>query len=226
MSRTLRLLAGAAMALGIGFGTANANLLVNPGFETGDATGWTTSGPFTIVADCTISFPPCAPGGGTYYAAINPGATSASFIQTVQLPGPGNYHFGATVSFGVVNPNAPGPPNTGGNFDQGQISLTIQLPGGQSETVGFDPNALNGQFTEHGLAVSFTPWFELDDFLNYAGGPVDALINVNVQEFTAPTGNLFLVFDNVFIQAVPEPSALLILGSALAGLLGARRRAR
>jgi hypothetical protein len=222
----MRLLTGASLALGIGIGTANAKLLVNPGFETGDATGWTTGGAFAIVANCTLSTPSCAPGGGSFYAALNPGDTNATFIQTVLLPGPGNYRFGATVAFGVVNPNAPAPPDTSGNFDQGQISLTIQLPGGQSEVVGFDPNALNGQFTVPALGVSFTPWFVMEDVLSYAGGPVDALLNVNVQEFTAPAGNLFLVFDNAFIEAVPEPMAALLFGGALAGLVASRRRAR
>ena len=216
MSLSLRFLAGFALAVGIGFGSAHANLLVNPGFETGDSTGWSTSGD-TLVLGCAGTILGCAPAGGSFLAAMNALTQgNASFTQTVQLPGSGNYHFGAYVSFGTDGPAA--------NFDQGQISLTIQLPGGQSEVVGLDPNALNGQFTIPSvLGFFFTPWFLLDDFLNYAGAPVDALINISVQDFS-PAG-IVLAFDNVVIEAVPEPAALLLFGGALAGF-AARRGVR
>jgi hypothetical protein len=219
MSRTTRLLGGAALALGIASNTAHANLLVNPGFETGTTAGWSTSGD-TSVQLCAVAVVGCAPDGGTYFAAMNAlgfGDGNASFTQTVLLPGPGNYQFGAHVSFGTDN--------AAGNFSQGQISLTIQLPGGQSEVVGFDPNALNGQFTIPGdSGFSFTPWFLLEDVLNFAGGPANALININVQDFSQ--AGIVLLFDNAFIEAVPEPAALLLFGSALAALVGSRRRTK
>jgi len=75
------------------------------------------------------------------------------------------------------------------NFDQGQISLTVQGPG-TSAVVGFDPNALNGQFTiPGGSGFSFTPWFLLSGSLTYSGpGAAPFLLNINVQYFTASKG--------------------------------------
>ena len=116
--------------------------------------------------------------------------------------------------------------NAAANFDQGQISLTVQGPG-TSAVVGFDPNALNGQFTiPGGSGFSFTPWFLLSGSLTYSGpGAAPFLLNINVQYFTAGKG-LVLDADNAFITAVPTPSPLPLFatGPGLMALLAWRRR--
>lgn len=192
--------------------------LNNPGFETGDTTGWNTSGDVTVLL-CTATVMGCAPSGGTYLAALNnsSGVGNASLTQTATNVASGTYNFGAWVSFGTDNPAA--------NFDQGQISLTVQIPGSPGATVGFDPNDLNGQFTTPGgLGFSFTKWFLLEGTLTFAGSPADLLLNINVQDFT--DAGLSLAADNAFITAAtPLPAALpMFLGGA--GLIGFMARLR
>lgn len=202
---------------------AQAVPLVNPGFETGDLTGWDTSGAAIVISPCAPAFIGCAPGGGNAFAVMNlqtVGTGNASIRQNVAGVGAGSYDFGAWVSFATDDP--------AGNFDQGQINLTVQGTT-FTETVGFDPNALNGQFTIPVAAgFSATPWFLLSGTLDYAGGPGDFLINMNVQDFT-PDQGLVLLVDNVFLTSVapiPLPAGFVLIGTALAGLGAVRRFGR
>jgi len=209
-------LVGAFVSCCLVVGQARAVPLTNAGFETGDTTGWTTSGNVLVLGLCAQSFIGCAPNGGSFFALLDGG--NASLIQTVPNLAAGAYSFGAYVSFATNNPVA--------NFDQGQISLTVQIAGGSSATVGFDPNALNGQFTiPANNGFSLTPWFLLQGTLIFAGSPADLLLNINVQDFS--TGGLSLVVDNAFINnTVPLPAALPLFATGLGalGLFGWRRK--
>jgi hypothetical protein len=204
-------------------GAARANLLTNPGFEAENLTGWTPSGNVDVILCATIP-PGCAPGGGSSIVTLNDrapfGVGDASISQAVTVPGAGTYEFGAHFSYATTDAAA--------NFSQGQISLTVQ-GGGVSATLGFDPNALLGQFTIPGsFGFSFTPWTLLSGTLTYAGsGPASLLITINVQGATAAKP-LVLDVDNVFLRAaaVPEPASLALLGAGLLGLGALRRAAR
>lgn len=223
MTRTLPFVAALGLAA-LAAAPAKANLLVNPGFEAGDLSGWTASGTVAAITPCTTIPPGCAPGGGSWIATLNDrspfGVGNASLSQAVAVPGPGTFEFGAVFSYATVLPAA-------GNFAQGNISLTVQ-GGGPSVTLGFDPNALASQFTIAGsLGFSFTPWIPLSGTLAYAGpGPASLLLNISVQNATADS-RLVLDVDNVFLRAVtvevPEPAALALFGAGLLGLAALRR---
>mgnify|MGYP005835815567 CR=1 FL=1 len=197
--------------------SGQANLLTNPGFETGNLSGWTTSGDVAAYA-CEYAASGCPAGFGDWIATLNNytlGVGNASLTQAVVVPGAGTYEFGAMIAYATILP-------TGGNFASGQISLTVQGEG-ISETIGFDPNALgDAQFTigPNAAGFSWTEWFELTGTLTYGGaGPASFLININIQNATE-NARLALDVDNVFIRAaaVPEPASIALFGVALLGL--------
>jgi hypothetical protein len=218
--KTRTWLAAAVLASGFGM-TAEAAILANGGFETGDLTGWNMSGDVAAYS-CASAAPGCPAGFGNWIATLNNftlGVGNASLTQAVDLA-PGTYAFGAKIAYGTSV--------IGGNFTGGQISLTVQGQG-VSETVGFDPNALGaGAFPiflpQNGFY--WTEWFDLTGTLTYAGGGLASfLININIQNFD-PAKPLVLDVDNVFIAPIPLPAGILLLGTAIAGLGVLRRRPR
>lgn len=85
---------------------ARANLLTNPGFETGNLSGWAASGNVETLF-CTSAPPGCPMGFGDWIATLNNqslGVGNASLSQAVGISGPGTYEFGAMVSYGTILP--------------------------------------------------------------------------------------------------------------------------
>jgi hypothetical protein len=217
MNRTVRALV-VASALAVP-SLAQANLLTNPGFETGDFAGWSAPASGASVGLCLPLVIGCAPGGGQYVATLSTTTAPAavSVLQNVAGLAAGTYEFGATIALftDVVS----------GNFDQGQISLTVQ-GAGVSAAVGRDPSALSGQFLPLANGFFISPWLTLTGTLVYGGAtPGDFLINLNVQNYE-PANRLDMLVDNVFLRqaAVPEPATLALLGAGLLGLAAVRRR--
>src|SRR5690349_935916 len=75
-------LAAAAMLVGAGHASAVTDLLVNGGFETGDLSGWTSSGAVSVVASDLIGPPTSVtilPHSGSYFAKmLLPGSPDAT----------------------------------------------------------------------------------------------------------------------------------------------------
>src|SRR5215813_14503397 len=115
-----RLLVSVTMLLMVCYATpATANLLTNPGFETGNTTGWTPSSGSASASNFSAVVHDGSWGGFLNSAVTSPG-TNASLIQAVSLPGPGTYQFGGWLRAFTVGSEA-------GVFDQIQLSTFVSI---------------------------------------------------------------------------------------------------
>ena len=196
--------------------SASANLITNPGFESGMA-GWSFGGVSFVLPSNFI--PTIVAYEGNNYACLGcapDDGISGNATQNITLPGPGTYTFGGAFQFATSA--------AGGNFDQGQMSLF--LSGIVNEVVGGDPNSFGGFSSCIGGAFVCSAWTTLSKTFVYSGvGPASILVNVSMQDFTngKPT---VLYADAIHVEKVPEPSTLALLGAGLLalGVMRVRRR--
>jgi len=200
---------------------AQANLVTNPGFES-DFTDWDTSGDAQIFTSASLAFE------GTKFAIIGLQVStddSGSIRQTVTLPSAGTYTFGAWVF--LAKPESE---TVAGNFTQTQISMFAAGPG-LDTTLGTSPNNV---FSDFGVVYSEVPgfpafdwtgWFLMSGTFLYSGlGGDTVLLNININS-DFDSRQTFFAADSVFVEQVPEPNPLLLIGVGLAvlGLIGRRR---
>ncbi len=225
-------IAGLVAAMG-SIGAAHA-VVINPGFETGDLTGWASIGDVSIV-DSTFG---SGPSEGTFQALLT---TGAGAVGVADLEGFLGVESGALSTF------------SGETVTQGSaIKQTVTVTPG--ETLSFDFNFLTdeidapGVFNDLGFAIvnstfdvladTFSPLIpsttifdDETDFQNFLNGPFILGDTFTVAFGVVDVGDT--VFDSALLvdssasTAVPEPATLSFLGIALIGAgFAARRRSR
>lgn len=193
-----RICANALLALCLIPTSASLGDVINGGFETGNLSGWTSSGNVAV-----LSVSPYLPDGGTYYASIlansvNPASTlyqdfaigsphQLSFQYYFDLTGP------ATVRYGLMDL-------------------------GNSSTHYFE----NSSYVSGGVE---TP-FDAPDFIPTVDYLISAAGNYRlfVEATSSGSGSVSAELENVTLTAVPEPSSCLLCGAVAAGAWIRRRR--
>jgi hypothetical protein len=234
-------LAAPLLAL-LGAGPAAA-VSVNPGFETGDTSGWTTSGAASAV-DASFGITPTE---GSFQGLVSTGsgaASAASFESTM----------GLTTGFldGLLPFISP---NTDGTVVTEASGIQQTFTAGAGDTLFFDftfltdespPEKLSSDFLfydlsgvgfdvldsarrRNGFGASATPFanqkaaqtFEI--VLPFTGTYTLTLGVADVQDSFRDTG---AIFDGFRLQKAPEPDSFLLLGGGLLALAAHARRRR
>jgi hypothetical protein len=187
-----------------------ANLVLNPGFETGDLTSWSVFGAGSG-ASVTVQTPdngPSAPGSFNAYMTNSIAAANLALQQSTAvgdaIPGLVNYSFdmkgSVSANGGVFFVHIWDINSTGGVIDQGPGLLGPYFPSTSSWTT------ITGSFTAPANVNHLE--VEFDCTTGAAAGSAEA-IHV----------------DNVSLSQVPEPTTLTLVGLGMvAAVLGLRRR--
>jgi hypothetical protein len=202
------------MAAGLtGFLTGNAalaqNLISNPGFSTGDLTGWT---PLNAVTGATVSVIPTG-GNPTDYAWLNNTLEAYNLALSQATPN------GSVVGAGIT------------------VNYSFDLLGGNQAAGGvdfihiFDENATGGVVSQGpGLLGPYFP--STSGWTTYTGSFTTVAGSDHLYiEFDATTGANAgsmdqMGIDNVILSpmTVPEPATLSLFAMGLFGVFAFRRR--
>jgi MYXO-CTERM domain-containing protein len=198
---------GLATVLALAALGAHANLLSNPGAETGDLTGWVVGGESNPAVD-DGSFDGFTPHTGLYdFYGYN--GLDGTLTQNVSLAGIPNAAW-AEVSFWEQGLNQGDP------SDNAFVSLTFLDALGQVLGSAATPvvDSHDGTWLQYsGIFAIPAGTASIDytmNFTRHAGSDLDAFIDDN----------------SLSVSAVPEPAAWALWGAGLAGLAGAVRARR
>ncbi len=202
MRITLKSIAGLTSLAGLLIGNAvlAQNLIVNPGFGTGDLTGWT---PLNAASGATLSVLPTG-GNPTDYVWLNNSLEAYNLALSQSTPN------GSVVGAGIV------------------VNYSFDLLGGNQAAGGVDfihifDVAANGAVLSQGPGL-LGPYFPpTGSWTTYSGSFTTVAGSDHLYiEFDATTGANSgamdqMGIDNVMLAAAPEPSTLCL---AAMGLLG------
>ena len=205
MSRRISrsLLTGVSCALLCAPALADANLVANPGFESGDFGGWTLAGE-TRPDHSFVSSPTHYPGwdewlphGGNSFAALGAIGSSLSLSQTIATTPGESYVF--TFHLGSDGET---PDSFAATWDGSPVFALTDAP----ETPGHDLK--NGPPAAAYAAHSYQV---------LATGPTTTI------QFTSQNGPGWWAFDDVSVTPLPEPSSLALIAAGILGVAASRR---
>jgi len=210
MNRTAKMVGSIACAVALGYFAAQAsgaNLITNPGFETGDLTGWTVlgasgAGAVTVTADNGPSAP------GSYSAFMTNGAVAANLALQQSTP-LGSAIPGQTVDY---------------SFD---LKVSSSLNGGVCFIHIWDINSTGGVIDQPpGLLGPYFNSTWATDSGSFTAAPNTDHFEIEFDCTTGAASGSFeaMHVDNVSLSQIPEPSTLALVGLGLFSALFAIRR--
>ena len=201
----LRATAVAACVFAAGPALADTNLVANPGFETGDFTGWTVAGE-TRPDHSFVSDPDTYPGwdewlphNGNSFAALGAIGSDLSLSQTIATTPGQAYTFSFHLGSDGEKPNA-----LTALWNESVVLSRIDEP----ETPGHD--LIHGPPANAYATYSFT---------RLATGPTTTI------QFNSRNRDGWWALDDVSVT-LPEPSWLASLGAGILALAGCARHRR